>query len=55
MFLIFVLDALEQMIVSPVDRAAKIRLLLEESTPDELEGSVAKMLASVAPRRQAAL
>ena len=53
MLLIFVLAWLEERVVYPVDRAAQITRILELSPPDEVEGYVAAMLASVAPRRGA--
>jgi len=54
MLLIFILAWLEETIVSPVDRAVRIAQILERAAPDEIEGYVAQMLASVAPRRRAA-
>ncbi len=54
MLLIFVLAWLEERVVFPVDRAARIAQMLESSAPDEVEGYVAQMLASVAPRRRVA-
>ncbi|MGZ4129020.1 MAG: hypothetical protein ACXVQY_06065 [Actinomycetota bacterium] len=52
MLLIFVLDTLEATIVSPADRAAKIRKFLEEASAEEVEGHVARLLAPVVPGRR---
>ena len=54
MLLIFVLAWLEERVVFPVDRAVRITQMLETAAPDEVEGYVAQMLASVAPHRRAA-
>jgi hypothetical protein len=54
MLLIFVLAWLEERVVYPVDRAAQITQMLEKAAPDEVEGFVAQMLASVAPGRPVA-
>jgi hypothetical protein len=53
MLLIVILAWLEETIVFPVDRAAQISRLLEHSAPDEVEGLVARILAPVAPHRNA--
>ena len=50
---IFALAWLEEAIVNPVDRAAKITKVLEGSAPDEVEGFVASFLAPVVPSRHA--
>ena len=53
MLMIFILSWLEERIVNPVDRAAKIARFLERSEADEVEGFVARMLAPVVPSRHA--
>jgi len=53
MLVIFVLAWLEEAVVFPVDRAFQIAQMLENAPPDEVEGYVAEMLASVLPRREA--
>jgi hypothetical protein len=53
MLMIIVLAWLEERIVDPIDRAVRITQMLERAAPDEVEGYVAQMLASVAPRRAA--
>ena len=53
MVAIFVLAWLEEAIVNPVDRAAKITKVLEGSGPDEVEGFVSRFLAPVVPNRHA--
>jgi len=53
MVAIFVLAWLEETIVNPVDRAAKIAKVLERSEADEIEGLVARMLAPIVPSRRA--
>ena len=53
MVMIFSLAWLEERIVFPVDRATQISKLLERASADELEGSVARMLAPLAPSRRA--
>jgi hypothetical protein len=53
MLMIFVLAWLEERIVSPVDRSAQIKVVLERSEPDEIESVVAHMLAPVVPGRHA--
>jgi hypothetical protein len=54
MLMIFVLGWLEETVVFPIDRADRITQLLERAGPDEVEGFVAQMLASVAPQRREA-
>jgi hypothetical protein len=54
MLMIFILAWLEETVVFPIDRAVRITQLLERAGPDEVEGFVAQMLASVAPRRREA-
>jgi hypothetical protein len=54
MLMIFILAWLEETVVFPIDRAARIAQLMERAGPDEVEGFVAQMLASVAPRRREA-
>jgi len=54
MLMIFILAWLEEAVVFPIDRADRIARLMERAGPDEVEGSVAEMLASVAPRRREA-
>jgi hypothetical protein len=54
MLMIFVLAWLEETIVFPLDRAVRIAQLMERAAPDEVEGFVAQMLASVAPQRREA-
>jgi hypothetical protein len=54
MLMIIVLAWLEERIVHPIDRAVRITQMLERAAPDEVEGYVAQMLASVAPRRSVA-
>ena len=53
MVLIFALAWLEEAIVFPVDRAQQITKLLERVPADELEGSVAQLLAPIVPGRHA--
>ena len=53
LLMIFILSWLEERIVDPVDRAAKIATFLERSEADEVEGFVARMLAPIAPNRHA--
>ena len=53
MVMIFALAWLEETVVVPVDRARQITKLLELSPAEEIEGSVARLLASAAPRRNA--
>lgn len=53
LLMIFILAWLEQRIVDPVDRAAKITRMLERSEPDEVEGFVARFLAPIVPSRHA--
>jgi hypothetical protein len=54
MLMIFILAWLEEAIVFPIDRATRITQLMERAGADEVEGFVAQMLASVAPRRREA-
>jgi len=54
MLMVFTLAWLEETVVFPIDRAARIAQLMERAGPDEVEGFVAQMLASVAPRRREA-
>jgi hypothetical protein len=54
MLMIFVLAWLEETVVFPLDRAVRIAQLMERAAPDEVEGFVAQMLASVAPQRREA-
>jgi len=53
MVMISVLAWLEEKVVSPVDRATQISRLLERAPADEIEGSVARMLAPFVPHRNA--
>jgi hypothetical protein len=53
MLMVFILAWLEETVVFPIDRAARINRMLERTGADEVEGLVAQMLASVAPRRAA--
>ena len=52
MLLIFGLAWLEETVVFPVDRAAKIAEALEKAPPEEIEVVIARMLAPVAPARR---
>ena len=54
MLMIFILAWLEERIVTPVDRSARIKIVLERSEPDEVESLVARMLAPVVPARRVA-
>jgi hypothetical protein len=54
MLMIFILAWLEETVVFPIDRAARIAQLMERAGPDEIEGFVAQILASVAPTRREA-
>ena len=54
MLMICILAWLEERVVDPIDRAVRITQMLERAAPDEVEGYVAQMLASVAPRRSVA-
>jgi hypothetical protein len=49
--LLLFLAWLEDGIVRPLERAARITDLLERTPPDEVETVVAQMLAPLAPRR----
>jgi hypothetical protein len=53
MLMVFILAWLEETVVFPIDRAVRINRMLEGTGADEVEGLVAQMLASVAPRRAA--
>ena len=52
MLLIFSLAWLEETVVFPVDRAAKIAEALETAPPEEIEIVIARMLAPVVPARR---
>jgi hypothetical protein len=54
MLMIIVLAWLEETVVFPIDRADRITQLMERAGPDEVEGFVAQMLASIAPQRREA-
>jgi hypothetical protein len=54
MLMIFILAWLEETVVFPIDRAARIAQLMERAGADEIEGFVAQILASVAPTRREA-
>jgi hypothetical protein len=54
MLMTFILAWLEETVVFPIDRAVRITQLMERAGPDEVEGFVAQLLASVAPQRREA-
>jgi hypothetical protein len=45
---------LEDKIVLPLDRAARVERLLESTSPDQIEAAIAQMFAPIAPRREKA-
>jgi hypothetical protein len=49
--LLLVLAWLENKIVLPLDRAARVNSLLEDVTPDQIETVIAQMFAPIAPQR----
>jgi hypothetical protein len=53
MLMTLILAWLEERVVFPDDRATQINKLLEHEHAEEVEGSVARMLAPVVPRRHA--
>jgi len=49
--MLLLLAWVEEKVVVPLDRAARIAMLLESGRPEQLESAVAQMLGPVAPAR----
>jgi len=49
--LLLILGWLEDTIVLPLERAARVRTLLENASADQIEDTITQMFAPVVPRR----